>query len=247
MAQASISLTFGAPYTQNFNTLANTGTSSILPDAPDGWALFESGTNANATYAAGTGSSNAGNTYSFGAADSTERALGGLRSGSLVPTFGASFANNAGASIESLGISFTGEQWRLGTAGRGSDRIDFQYSLDATSLTTGTWIEVDSLDFNSPITAGSIGILDGNLAANRTAISASISNLSIANGATFWIRWTDFNVSDADDGLAVDDFSLTARGTLPPTDVVPEASALLVWSLLCSTVLVGAKRRRDLP
>ena len=28
--------------------------------------------------------------------------------------------------------------------------------------------------------------------------------------ATFWIRWTDFNVFQADDGLAVDDFSLTA-------------------------------------
>ena len=36
--------------------------------------------------------------------------------------------------------------------------------------------------------------------------------MNIPNGATFWIRWTDFNGSGADDGLAVDDFSLTANG-----------------------------------
>jgi hypothetical protein len=34
--------------------------------------------------------------------------------------------------------------------------------------------------------------------------------LSIANGATFWIRWSDFDASGADDGIGVDDFSITA-------------------------------------
>src|SRR2546426_4040708 len=84
----------GAAYTESFDTLANTGTSNVLPN---GWALNESGTNANDSYAAGTGSSNAGNTYSFGAAGSTERALGGLQSGTLTPTIGASFTNNTGS------------------------------------------------------------------------------------------------------------------------------------------------------
>ena len=82
-----ISLT-GNPYTQDFNTLANSGTSAALPVD---WVLAESGTNANLTYTAGTGSSTTGDSYSFGAAASTERALGGLLSGSLTPTFGASF------------------------------------------------------------------------------------------------------------------------------------------------------------
>ncbi|MBI1761578.1 MAG: putative Ig domain-containing protein [Acidobacteria bacterium] len=203
-----VSLTvINSAYTQNFDTLANTGTSSTVPT---GWAFSESGTNANTTYTAGTGSSTTGDTYSFGAAASTERAFGGLQSGSLVPTIGACFTNNTGTTVTSLLISYTGEQWRLGTAGR-ADRLDFQYSLDATSLTTGTWTDVDALDFNSPFTT-TIGALDGNAAANRTAISSTITGLSIANGATFFIRWNSFDATGADDGLSVDDFSLTPQG-----------------------------------
>jgi hypothetical protein len=58
--------------------------------------------------------------------------------------------------------------------------------------------------------------LNGNAAANRTALSSSVT-LSIANGATVWIRWTDVDVTGADDGLAVDDFSLTPLGTGAPS------------------------------
>ncbi len=198
----------GVAYTQDFNILASTGTSSTLPA---GWAFSESGTNANTTYTAGTGSSTTGDTYSFGASGNTDRAFGGLQSGSLIPTIGACFTNNTGVTITSLAISYTGEQWRIGnTSTARDDRIDFQYSLDATSLTTGTWTDVNALDFTNLIkTATTAGALDGNNAANRTAITNTISGLSIANGTTFFIRWTDFNAAGADDGLAVDDFSLT--------------------------------------
>jgi uncharacterized protein len=194
--------------TENFDTLANAGTASTFPNA---WGIGETGTNANATYTAGTGSSNAGDSYSFGAAAAADRALGGVQSGSLVPRFGASFQNGTGAAITGLTISYVGEQWRLGTAGR-ADRIDFQYSLDATSLATGTWIDVDALDFSSPFTT-TVGAVDGNAAANRTAISATISSISIPNSSVFWIRWNDFNATGADDGLAVDDFSITPIGS----------------------------------
>jgi predicted extracellular nuclease len=205
-----VSLTsVGTAYTQDFNTLASSGTSSTVPA---GWGFSESGTNANATYTAGTGSGNAGDTYSFGATGNTDRAFGGLLSGSLVPTIGACFTNNTGGPITSLAISYTGEQWRLGATGR-ADRVDFQYSTNATSLTTGTWTDVDALDFSSPVTAGTVGALDGNSAANRAGISFTIPGLNIANGTTFFIRWNDFNASGADDGLAVDDFSLTPMGS----------------------------------
>src|SRR5690242_18238883 len=73
----------GSAYTQNFDTLASSGTSSLVPD---GWSFLETGTNANTLYSAGSGSGTAGDTYSFGATSSTERAFGGLQSGSLVPT-----------------------------------------------------------------------------------------------------------------------------------------------------------------
>lgn len=208
-----ISLT-GAVYSQAFNdTLASSGTSSNLHK---GWLMFESGTNANSTYDASTGSFTGGNTYSFGAASNAERAFGGLQSGSLIPTIGAYFINNTGSTVTSINITYTGEQWRLGTVDR-VDQLDFQYSLDATSLSTGTWTNVDQLDFASPVTTGSVGALDGNTAPNRTLISYTITGLSIPNGATFVIRWNDLNASGADDGLGVDDFSIETN----PTDLNP--------------------------
>ena len=199
--------------TQDFNTLANTGTSGALPA---GWFLAESGptgSSADTTYGTGTGSNNAGNTYSFGAAASTERAFGTLLSGTLNPRIGATFTNTTGAPITSLQVGYTGEQWRFGLVGGGTrpvaDRLDFSLSTDATSLTTGTWIDYNALDFTAPVTTGTVGARDGNAAANRTVISATLTGLSIPDGSTFWIRWLDFDVAGADDGLAVDDFSIS--------------------------------------
>jgi hypothetical protein len=111
----SVSLTTaGTPASENFNTLAQTGTSSTLPT---GWYFSEvAGTGTeNNLYTAGTGSATGGDTYSFGsAAVPGDRALGQLRSGAVSTTLGASFTNNTGSTLVSLNISYTGEQWRFG-------------------------------------------------------------------------------------------------------------------------------------
>jgi hypothetical protein len=216
-ASGTISLTtFGNAYTEDFNTLASSGTTNTI--VPVGWNFFETGTSSNAFYRAGTGSDNSGDTYSFGATGDTDRAFGGLRSGSLVPLVGAQFSNNTGGTITELAIAYTGEQWRLGqnTAGRAADRLDFQFSTDANSLSTGTWTDFDSLDFSSPVVVGTNGALNGNVSPNRTALSSTISGLNIPNGASFWIRWADTDlIPGADDGLSVDDFLLTPKGFIP--------------------------------
>jgi endonuclease/exonuclease/phosphatase family metal-dependent hydrolase len=209
VAVDAISLTaIGATYTQNFNTLATSGTTNTA--LPDGWAIHESGTSTrvNGQYAADNGFSGTGDTYSYGATGSSERALGDLLSGTITPTFGVSFRNDTGTAFTKLAISYTGEQWRLGTANRGPDRIDLQYSLSATSLATGTWVDVDALDFSSPVTTGTVGLRDGNASADRAAVAGTVV-VTIPAAATIWIRWTDFNASGADDGLAVDDLSVT--------------------------------------
>ncbi len=221
-----ISISSGSSaYTQDFDTLASTGTSSTLPA---GWVISETGTTANTSYTAGTGSGNTGDTLSLGAAGSSERALGSLQSGSNIATFGASFANNTGATIDELLISYIGEQWRLGTSARAApDKLDFQISFDATSLTTGTWTDVNALDFSGPVVTGTVGALDGNAAANRTALSFNITGITVASGQTFWIRWVDFNASGADDALAIDNFSLTAHtaaATTPGSLAIADAS-----------------------
>ena len=154
---------------------------------PSGWGILETGTAANTTYIAGTGSLATGDTYSFGSSGSTDRALGGLLSGTNTPLFGASFTNNSGGTISGLMINYTGEQWRLGAVGR-IDRLDFQYSTDATSLNTGTWTDFNSLDFTAPISAGPTGALNGNATANKTAVSGTISGLTFTTGSTIWIN-----------------------------------------------------------
>ncbi len=208
--------TSGVASNQSFNTLSSTAGSTTNNLTITGWFLTETGggTRDNEQYGVDTGGSNTGDTYSYGAAGNAERALGGLQSGTLIPVIGACFTNNTGVTITSLNVAYTGEQWRIGnTAAARDDRLDFQYSTNATSLTTGGWTDVNALDFTNPVkTAAAAGALDGNNAANRAAISSAIPALSIANSATFWIRWNDLNASGADDGLAVDDFSLTPNG-----------------------------------
>jgi predicted extracellular nuclease len=198
-------------YSQFFDSLGSSGSSNALPE---GWMLSEAGTSAtnDGKYNAGIGSATAGDTYSFGATGSGERALGTLLSGTLTSTIGAKFTNATGGTITSLDVAYTGEEWRFGTTGR-ADRLDFQYSLDATDLATGTWTDADALDFSTPNVSVATGSVDGNLAADQSAISSTIAGLSIPSGQTFWIRWTDFNASGSDDGLAVDGFSVTPHTT----------------------------------
>jgi DNA/RNA endonuclease G (NUC1)/fibronectin type 3 domain-containing protein len=223
----SISLTtLGTAVTENFDTLSNTAGSTTNTSLPTGWYITETGGGArdNEQYAVDTGGSTTGDIYSYGAAAATDRALGQLRSGTLIPLFGAKFTNNTGATITSLDVSYTGEQWRFGGVhSTVAERVDFQYSVNATDLSTGTYLDANALDFNPPVTAGTAGALDGNAAANRTAISSTITGLSIPAGATFFIRFSDVDATGADDGLAVDNVSLTPQGA--PVNAVPTITA----------------------
>jgi uncharacterized repeat protein (TIGR01451 family) len=225
----SVSLTTldAAIPTETFDTLSNTAGSTTNTALPNGWYITEGGggTRDNEQYAVDTGGSTTGDTYSYGSAAATDRALGELRSGTLIPLFGAKFTNNTGATITSLDVSYTGEQWRFGGVhSTVADRLDFQYSTNATDLSTGTYLDANSLDFNPPITTGTAGALDGNAAANRTAISSTITGLSIPNGATFFIRLNDVDATGADDGLAIDDFAVTPHGGIATPTPTPTPS-----------------------
>ncbi len=222
----------GAPVTQDFDGLGRTAPSDVMPT---GWSFVESGTNANTTYGISTGGASEGNTYSFGANNGTDRALGAIASGNVESTFGGRFANATGAAITSLGVSYYGEWWRVG--GAASDALVFEYSLNATSLTTGTWVAVADLAFSNLdvpcAVAGNCAagdVKDGNLPAHRSLRQARISGLSIANGAQFWFRWRDTNPAGSDHGLAVDDFSVTANPAAVDEPIVTLEKAVSVVS-----------------
>lgn len=214
---------------EDFDTLAAVTGSGV----PPGWEFSESGSGANSTYGAGTGSSSTGNTYSFGGSGSTDRAFGTLRTSSLAATLGTVITNQTGGAVAQLAIQYVGEQWRLGAVGR-PDRLAFAYSLDATTLTTGTWLDVTELDFTGPVTSGALGALDGNAAENRVLVAYTLPGLSLANGASLWLRWSDFDATGSDDGLAIDNVSITAVGAA--AEAVPDRGStnmLFVGALGC--------------
>jgi hypothetical protein len=151
------------------------------------------------------------------------------------------FRNDTGKTITAFSINYQGEQWRSGTSGR-QDRLDFQYSLNAGSLTSGTWTDVDTLDFMAPDSSGTAGSRDGNAPSYRMLVSGTITGLSLSPGDTFWLRWVDFDASGADDGLAVDDFSLTAWG--PAAGHAVNETGTTVSLCLTSLLGLGVLTRR---
>ena len=197
--------TMGTVVAENFNSLSSTGSFNTI--TPIGWYFFDDdindigGGNGDDSYMTGTGTSSQGDVYSFGST-SSDRSFGGLGTGSCTPIVGAKIGNLTGSTITNLSISYFGETWRVGASNR-SDRLDFQYSLNATSLTTGTWIDVNSLDYANPGQATGSGSL-----LHSQNISNAITGLSIPNGTTFWIRLQDFGVSGSDDGMGIDDFTI---------------------------------------
>lgn len=220
----------GGSYTQNFDSLSagppsNTSIEWIDNSTLLGWYGFSTGAGL-VNYRAGTGSSNAGAVYSFGEAEgNTERALGSVSSGT--PTtirYAARFTNASGSAFDLFSLQYTGEQWRNG-GNTTAQALTFEYSTDASSISTGTWTAISGLDFTSPIATATAAALNGNLAEHRVAISQNVTlSSNWLAGTDLWIRWTDLNDAGNDHGLAIDNLSFAARP-------VPEPATLAALGL----------------
>ncbi|MEO7597848.1 MAG: ExeM/NucH family extracellular endonuclease [Opitutus sp.] len=243
----------GSPYTQNFDTLASVGTFTLsgagpfaLDEAPfatssggpsplAGWRFAKvSGTGANALFFVGTGSSTTGGVYSFGATDSlADRAFGTLLSGTVGSTVGAVFTNDTGVTITEFTLSYTGEQWRYGGT-TGTDRLSFEYQVGASSIVGGTFTSAPALDFTSVIHGdGSTGSAAQSGIGNtsKSTLTSTVTGLNWAPGQTLAIRWSDFNVTGSDDGLAIDDLTFSTSSApvqLAVSSTLPSANAVNV-------------------
>jgi autotransporter-associated beta strand protein len=210
-SNAQFSLTTST-YTQNFDGLG-TATSSALAGGSlgllnpnlNGWYFLETGTSANTIFTAGTGSLATADTYSVGTAGGTDRSLGSLQSGTVVPSFGFWFQNNTGSTISGIDLLYKGETWRIGTANR-TDALNFATSTSATTLSSGTWTGVSSLNY---VNASAAATANGSKLQSST-ISGNLGALSLANGSGMFLRWSSSDASGSDDLLAINDFSLTA-------------------------------------
>ena len=212
----AVSMTsLGVPVGENFDTLIATGTATWTNDGTlPGWYHARTGT--GTTIVANNGGSNAGNLYSYGTGTSSERALGSVGSGNVAAGnfhWGVRLANETGATITSLTVSYLGEQWRNGAAPE--QTINFSYRIGTglggtlTDFTTGG-VAVPELDFASPVTGGTAAAIDGNV--NAVPISFTITGLNLAPQQEILLRWSDIDHSGADHGLAVDDVSVTPHG-----------------------------------
>ncbi len=219
-AQISITSLPGS-YSQNFNSLSDTGIANAFNLT--GWYASVP------TYRANYGMMNNGALYSFGdtlPATHTDRALGTVGSSSVKPAYGVRFNNNSSLSMTGMTVAYTAEQWRLGQKpAKRLDSTSFYYNIGVDSLNASGWIKVPDLGILTIDTsATAAGPLDGNLALNRKAISFTISGFVVSPGSNIWIKWVENDVSGSDDGLAVDDLSVTITGSSVAACTEPAAS-----------------------
>gem|GEM_PF-710659 len=218
-ATAQVSLTaLDAPYTQAFDGLPASGSATWTNNSTiPGWYHARTGT--GTTIVANDGSSNAGNLYSYGTGTATDRALGSIGSGNAAIGnlfWGVRLLNNTGATITSLDVAYTGEQWRNSAAA--AQTIAFSYLVGSPGVTgslaefQSAGVAVTNLDFTSPITGGTAGALNGNVDPNRTGRTFTIDGLDIQDGTEVMLRWSDPDHTGADHGLAIDDVSVTPHG-----------------------------------
>ncbi len=219
-------------YTQNFNTLAASGTTNPWADNStlSGW--YWQRTVASTTYSGGDGSSNTGARWSFGTGTSTDRAMGSVgSSGTGNLAWGVQFQNTTGSSIEVMKISYVGEQWRDGgNTTPVPQTVTFWYKKSSTAISDLTpniqtnWIAFSSLDFTSPKFTTTAGALNGNTSANQVVFNqVELAGIDLGVGEYIMFRWDDPNHSGNDHGLSIDDFSFqwsaatTQVGTLSVT------------------------------
>jgi len=234
VSQAQVLLSGGLTYSQNFDSLATSSTASgAWTDNTTlvGWyaskAIANStqsyGPNAYTAYRVDNGGNNSGNLFSWGTTGSSDRALGSDASGTVgTNAIGLRIQNDTGAAVTyDVNISYTGEQWRNGGNVNAQNILSFSYLISSTPLTglvsalatDPSYNYVPSLNFVSPTVGATATALDGNNALNRTAISGTLSSITLNPGQELMLRWVDINDVGNDHGGGIDD--LTVNFTVP--------------------------------
>ena len=193
------------PYLEDFSGMGATQTDFI-----PGWTAINVLNGATLSMAVTDGLASAGNVYNVGAVGSEERAFGTLADASIVPAIGAVFTNNTGGTVSKIAIQTRMEQWRESDNAGINETVAFSYSLDATSLTTGTWTTVSALDLKEKLTTATTNLaVNGNLLANYTNLANIITGLNWINGTNLWVKWNDVNDAGSNGLYAIDNFTIS--------------------------------------
>ena len=227
-AVAQINYT-GGNYTQDFNSLESGVIYRYYTTLPAGWVVSSG---AYVWTPVTNGYSGNYGTYSFSlSANDPDKAIG-LVIGSTGPAYlGAQFRNATGVALDSFSLTYFAEQWAKGVVSSNDQVIPFEFSLDATNLTSGTFTPAPALDMHSINDGnGSFAALNGNLPANRQCIAATVSGFSWLPNQDLWIRWRGVSYGFLTaHALAIDDLCFRA---VPALQIAPSGSShiRLAWS-----------------
>jgi hypothetical protein len=202
-----------ADYSQDFDTYLGTAAT-----VPVGWSVSFTGTaNFGGTNAGG---SSTGAAYAYGTG--SDFAFGALHTGTTgLITLAVAFINDTGSTLTSLTIQWNYEQWRFSnTSG---------FDLTGTGALASNAI-VNSADFVGSST-GTSGT------PSSTPISLTLSGFSIAPGDAFGLSWTTTDATGSDNGIAIDDFAISAGSPIPEP-------ATIAMVALGAGLLVGIHRFR---
>jgi len=239
--------TAGSTYSQNFNTMVTSGSAAWTNGSTiNGW-YFATTTGAAPTQMVATNGSSGVTNFPLSLGDDSDRALGAQSpslggSGTNVMYYGVALANDTGATLSVIDLSYTAEQWRVVQADS-ADIVTLQYQIfDAGtgSLSAGSgWTSI-SLGFTSPIVGAPTGALNGDLPANQVLVAGSAMGLAWGDGQELWLRWGDHNVrptnSDPEQRqmLGIDDINFQA---------VPEPATVFLAGLAAALILFKTRRR----
>jgi hypothetical protein len=236
-AQVNMSTASGT-YTQDFNTLASSGTGITWTDNSTIANWYSQRTGTGSLYGANDGSvTSTGNfLYSFGSTSSSDRALGTY--GGATATFasagdfahGVLLRNTSGATMTDIRVSWTLEQWRK-SGTNNTHTIFFWYKTSSSTITalnpaaetgnsttnaTNGWTAVTALNLNAPINTTAPAVLDGNASANRVSkTDISIPSLSLANNSYIMLKWDDPDHASGDQSMAIDDVTIAWGSAMP--------------------------------
>jgi Thrombospondin type 3 repeat len=195
-----------ATVSENFDSLQAYGASS---NVPTGFEMDENRAGPD-VYKADAGQNPAGGLYSYGF-DMYDRAFGEVTQPSLQPRFAFGIRNETGSVIHGATVAYTGEEWRLGDPRAPKDQLEFAYSVDPPDLFDGDWVAVDALTFKTPFNRGAPGAKDGNSDPNRTHFAVPLA-ANVPPGGVLWLRWLSVQLDNSpDDGLAIDDLSISMQ------------------------------------
>lgn len=231
LASEAIAVPGPFTYVQTFDGLGSATTPWVDDSTIPGWIA---GLNANNTPDGNLQSTNGidavplSGLLNLGSTGSADRALGSkaTSAGNLANiAYGVVFQNTSAQPLIVTNITYTGELWRTNSTTGGLPEQWFVFSKTSSSLIgnvepgasgdaadTGSFTLIPALNWSSPTNQPEGSALDGNVAANRSTLSAN-PNVNVNPGDYFMVRWVDTNRGGVDGYQGIDNVSITFSTT----------------------------------